>query len=205
MYKVVPGAAGRHRRHHCLRLYFSSRGPRCSHCRNDSFARPQLQGAPLYTRRSQGVDTPHNASLGPRLSPIHPSAHHTPRTWHGSPIRCVGPFCSVPPQEGRLPASGRHAPQLLANLGLAVAAWQSFCNALPGRRQVTFSIFYNLAALFWRSFLRPPPRRERSVASGRLWREQPAAWCTHARSLTPRRTLLRIASAWRRRAAWPAG
>ena len=33
MYKVVPGAAGRHRRNHCLQL-FSSRGPRCSHCRN---------------------------------------------------------------------------------------------------------------------------------------------------------------------------
>jgi hypothetical protein len=131
MYKVVPGAAGRHRRHHCLRLYFSSRGPRCSHCRNDSFARPQLQGAPLYTRRSRGVDTaPHTMPLSGLASPIHPSAHHTPRTWHSSPIRCVGPFCSVPPQEGRLRPGGTRHPQLLANLSLAVAAIKLLASAM---------------------------------------------------------------------------
>jgi hypothetical protein len=75
MYKVVPGAAGRHRRHHRLRL-FSSRGPRCSHTVATTPLRPST--APRRAAAHgvlSGVGTPHTMPLSGLASPIHPSAH----------------------------------------------------------------------------------------------------------------------------------
>ena len=100
-----------------------------SECERVREPAPTARRAVIHTAFS-GRGHPHNAPLGPRLSPIHPSAHHTPRTWHSSPIRCVGPFCSVPPQEGRLRPGGTRHPQLLANLSLAVAAIKLLASAM---------------------------------------------------------------------------
>jgi hypothetical protein len=57
------------------RRLFSSRGPRTPHCLNGSFARPQLQGAPLHTAFSGRPLTMPSLSCLASSSLPHPSSH----------------------------------------------------------------------------------------------------------------------------------